>query len=192
MHVEREKNEQGKLLYSNQEKLNFREYLKQVDLHWKQVEIFTQAQRENKLLRTQLQTQMTWEKDSFAVNQLWSKLLNIYANHYTINDMQFISKLSTQLAFSAKWYHNISNGWHFFTVQDIYFYSYVLHLAVWSGLRSEVVLIRHLCVRTYKQAVFVCEINQLQVQQMLVQARSGRHLCFTQVRPKRWHWKRAA
>lgn len=50
------------------------------------------------------------------------------------------------------------------------FYSFALYLAVWSGLRSEVVLIRHLCTRTYKRAVFVCEINQLQVRQMLVQA----------------------
>lgn len=112
---------------------------------------------------------------------------HLHRHHYIINEMLYISKALTQLAFSAEWYHNIFNGWHFFTVEDIYFFPYVLHLLVWSGLRSEVVLIRHLCVRTYKQAAFVCEINQLQVQQMLVQPRSGRHLCFTQVRPERWH-----
>lgn len=118
-------------------------------------------------------------------NELRGKLLIIHLNLYFVN----VSKPSSQLASFFKWYHNIFKGWHFFTVEDIYFYSYVPHLPVWSGLRSEVALIRHLCVRTYQRAVFVCEINQLQVQQMLAQTGSGRHLCFTWVRPKRWHWK---
>lgn len=136
---------------------------------------------------------MFWEnKDPVTesnVSLLWSKLLSIYLNHYIINDTLYESKLFTQSAFSVKWYYNIFNIGILSQYKTFISIPMCFIFYIWSELRSEVVLIRHLCVRSYERAVFVCEINQLQVQQMLGQTGSGHHLCLTWVRPKRWHWK---